>query len=150
MPSKGVDLDFARSIAEQGHLPTGARHPQRSPSPGWWELFVAETRRWLRVNPLVRTPDLNPRAGCKITLDGADFRQPGHAEVRGSSCHRSTGVEKARSTTSSYVKLDGQVGIIGNGARLGDIDFRRRRMPVKYSGVKPANFLDIGGGASAE
>jgi succinyl-CoA synthetase beta subunit len=149
---EGVDLAFARSIAEQGHLPAEVLDAAAVTITTLWELFVAEDATLVEVNPLVRTPDNQILAlDAKVTLDAnADFRQPGHAEFedRGASDPLEL---KAKEHGLNYVKLDGQVGIIGNGAGLvmSTLDVVAYA-GEKHGGVKPANFLDIGGGASAE
>lgn len=149
---KGVDLDFARSIAEQGHLPAEVLDTAAVTIAKLWELFVAEDATLVEVNPLVRTPDHKILAlDAKITLDGnADFRQPGHAEFEDRAATDPLEL-KAKEHDLNYVKLDGQVGIIGNGAGLvmSTLDVVAYA-GEKHGGVKPANFLDIGGGASAE
>lgn len=149
---KGVDLDFARSIAEQGHLPAEVLDTAAVTIAKLWELFVAEDATLVEVNPLVRTPDHKILAlDAKITLDGnADFRQPGHAEFEDRAATDPLEL-KAKEHDLNYVKLDGQVGIIGNGAGLAmsTLDVVAYA-GEKHGGVKPANFLDIGGGASAE
>jgi succinyl-CoA synthetase beta subunit len=105
----------------------------------------------VEVNPLVRTGNGEILAlDGKVSLDeNADFRQPGHAELEDKDAADPLEA-KAKANDLNYVKLDGQVGIIGNGAGLvmSTLDV------VAYAGekhgnVKPANFLDIGGGASA-
>lgn len=148
---KGVDLDFARSIAEQGHLPAEVLDTAAVTIAKLWELFVAEDATLVEVNPLVRTPDHKILAlDAKITLDGnADFRQPGHAEFEDRAA--TDPLELKAKHDLNYVKLDGQVGIIGNGAGLvmSTLDVVAYA-GEKHGGVKPANFLDIGGGASAE
>src|ERR1700722_19165894 len=117
---KGVDLAFARSIAEQGHLPAEVLDAAAVTIAKLWEVFVAEDATLVEVNPLVRTPDDQILAlDGKVTLDGnADFRHPDHAEF-----------EDRDATDPLELK-----------AYAGE----------KHGGVKPANFLDIGGGASAE
>ena len=117
-----------------------------------WDVFKKEDATLVEVNPLVKTGD-----GQVIALDGkvaldenAEFRQPEHASLADKSSADPL-EEKAKEHDLNYVKLDGEVGIIGNGAGLvmSTLDV------VAYAGekhgnVKPANFLDIGGGASAE
>ena len=117
-----------------------------------WTVFEKEDATLVEVNPLVKTG-----AGDIIALDGkvslddnADFRQKEHEELRDISAENPLEL-KAKKLDLNYVKLDGEVGIIGNGAGLvmSTLDV------VAYAGenhgnVKPANFLDIGGGASAE
>jgi succinyl-CoA synthetase beta subunit len=148
----GVDLAFARSIAEQGHLPAEVLDAAAVTIAKLWEVFVKEDATLVEVNPLVRTPDDQILAlDAKITLDtNADFRQPGHAEFEDRDATDPLEL-KAKEHDLNYVKLDGQVGIIGNGAGLvmSTLDVTAYA-GEKHGGVKPANFLDIGGGASAE
>lgn len=148
----GVDLAFARSIAEQGHLPAEVLDAAAVTICKLWELLVAEDATLVEVNPLVRTPDSQILAlDGKITLDGnAEFRQPGHAEFEDREATDPLEL-KAKEHDLNYVKLDGEVGIIGNGAGLvmSTLDVVAYA-GEKYGGMKPANFLDIGGGASAE
>ena len=112
-----------------------------------WEVFVKEDTTLVEVNPLVRTPDDQILAlDGKVTLDGnADFRQPGHEEFEDKDATDPLEL-KAKENDLNYVKLDGEVGIIGNGAGLvmSTLDV------VAGCGARPANFLDIGGGASAQ
>jgi succinyl-CoA synthetase beta subunit len=117
-----------------------------------WQVFVQEDALLVEVNPLVKTP-----AGEIIALDGkvsldenAAFRQADHAALEDKAAANPLEAA-AKEKHLNYVKLDGEVGIIGNGAGLvmSTLDV------VAYAGeahgaVKPANFLDIGGGASAE
>jgi succinyl-CoA synthetase beta subunit len=149
---KGVDAAFARSIAEQGHLPAEVLDAAAVTISKLWEVFVAEDATLVEVNPLVRTPDDQILAlDGKVTLDGnADFRQPGHAEFEDRDATDPLEL-KAKEHDLNYVKLDGEVGIIGNGAGLvmSTLDVVAYA-GEKHGGVKPANFLDIGGGASAE
>jgi succinyl-CoA synthetase beta subunit len=149
---KGVDLAFARSIAEQGHLPAEVLDAAAVTIQKLWEVFVKEDTTLVEVNPLVRTPDDQILAlDGKVTLDGnADFRQPGHAEFEDRDATDPLEL-KAKENNLNYVKLDGEVGIIGNGAGLvmSTLDVVAYA-GEKHGGVKPANFLDIGGGASAE
>src|ERR1700684_3194526 len=149
---KGVDLATARSIAEQGHLPAEVRAARAVAISKLWDVFVREDATLVEVNPLVRTPDDRILAlDGKVTLDGnADFRQPGHVEFEDRAATGPLEL-KAKEHDLNYVKLDGQVGIIGNGAGLvmSTLDVVAYA-GEKHGGVKPANFLDIGGGASAE
>nr|WP_217905824.1 ADP-forming succinate--CoA ligase subunit beta [Kocuria salina] len=117
-----------------------------------WDVFKKEDATLVEVNPLVKTGDGQVIAlDGKVTLDeNAEFRQPEHASLADKSSADPL-EEKAKEHDLNYVKLDGEVGIIGNGAGLvmSTLDV------VAYAGekhgnVKPANFLDIGGGASAE
>ena len=149
---QGVDLAFARSIAEQGHLPAEVLDAAAVTISKLWELFVGEDATLVEVNPLVRTPDNRILAlDGKVTLDAnADFRQPSHVEFEDRDATDPLEL-KAKEHDLNYVKLDGQVGIIGNGAGLvmSTLDVVAYA-GEKHGGVKPANFLDIGGGASAE
>src|ERR1700674_4350954 len=149
---KGVDVAFARSIAEQGHLPAEVLDAAALTISKLWEVFVGEDATLVEVNPLVRTPDDKILAlDGKVTLDAnADFRQPGHVEFEDRDATDPLEL-KAKEHDLNYVKLDGAVGIIGNGAGLvmSTLDVTAYA-GEKHGGVKPANFLDIGGGASAE
>ncbi len=91
----GVDLAFARSIAEQGHLPAEVLDAAAVTIAKLWEVFVKEDATLVEVNPLVRTPDDQILAlDGKVTLDGnADFRHPDHARVRGQGRHRPAGAQ---------------------------------------------------------
>ena len=149
---KGVDLAFARSIAEQGHLPAEVLDAAAVTILKLWETFVAEDATLVEVNPLVRTPDDQILAlDGKVTLDAnADFRHPDHAQFEDLDATDPLEL-KAKEHHLNYVKLDGEVGIIGNGAGLvmSTLDVVAYA-GEKHGGVKPANFLYIGGGASAE
>ncbi|MFZ0831730.1 MAG: ADP-forming succinate--CoA ligase subunit beta [Mycobacterium sp.] len=149
---KGVDLEFARSIAEQGHLPAEVLDAAAVTILKLWETLVAEDATLVEVNPLVRTPDDRILAlDGKVTLDAnAGFRHPDHVEFEDREATDPLEL-KAKEHGLNYVKLDGQVGIIGNGAGLvmSTLDVVAYA-GEKHGGVKPANFLDIGGGASAE
>jgi succinyl-CoA synthetase beta subunit len=155
---KGVDLATARSIAEQGHLPAEVLDAAAVTIQKLWEVFVGEDATLVEVNPLVRTPSRGEgdpgqilALDGKVTLDqNADFRQPGHVEFEDKDATDPLEL-KAKENDLNYVKLDGAVGIIGNGAGLvmSTLDVVAYA-GEKHGGVKPANFLDIGGGASAE
>ena len=149
---RGVDLAFARSIAEQGHLPAEVLAAAAVTILKLWETFVAEDATLVEVNPLVRTPDDQILAlDGKVTLDAnADFRHPDHAQFEDRDASDPLEL-KAKEHHLNYVKLDGEVGIIGNGAGLvmSTLDVVAYA-GERHGGVRPANFLDIGGGASAE
>jgi succinyl-CoA synthetase beta subunit len=106
----------------------------------------------VEVNPLVRTGDGRVVAlDAKVTLDeNASFRQPDH-EALEDRAGADPLEAAAKAKDLNYVKLDGEVGIIGNGAGLvmSTLDVVAYA-GEEFAGVKPANFLDIGGGASAE
>ena len=117
-----------------------------------WAVYRDEDATLVEVNPLVLTEggDIIALDG-KITLDeNAGFRQAGHAALE-DQAETNPLEAKAKESDLNYVKLDGQVGIIGNGAGLvmSTLDVVAYA-GEEFGGVKPANFLDIGGGASAE
>jgi succinyl-CoA synthetase beta subunit len=150
---KGVDAAKAREIAEAGRIPADVIDQAVDIIVKLWDVFTGEEATLVEVNPLVRTPDNKVVAlDGKVTLDeNADFRHKDvHDEFRDISATDPLEV-RAKEKGLNYVKLDGEVGIIGNGAGLvmSTLDV------VAYAGedhggVKPANFLDIGGGASAQ
>ncbi|MEV0532647.1 ADP-forming succinate--CoA ligase subunit beta [Kitasatospora sp. NPDC050463] len=117
-----------------------------------WVVFIKEDALLVEVNPLIKSGD-----GKIIALDGkvsldenAEFRQPEHEALEDKAAANPLEAA-AKAKGLNYVKLDGQVGIIGNGAGLvmSTLDVVAYA-GEKHGGVKPANFLDIGGGASAE
>ena len=117
-----------------------------------WTVFVAEDATLVEVNPLVSAGDGQVIAlDGKVTLDeNAGFRHPAHAALVDVSAEDPL-ERAAKEKDLNYVKLDGSVGIIGNGAGLvmSTLDVVARA-GEQHGGAKPANFLDIGGGASAE
>jgi len=116
-----------------------------------WDVFTAEDATLVEVNPLVKTPDGVVLAlDGKVTLDdNAAFRQPGHAELVDAEAADPLEA-RAKEANLNYVKLDGEVGIIGNGAGLVMSTLDVVSYAGEAVGVRPANFLDIGGGASAD
>ena len=115
-------------------------------------VFVEEDATLVEVNPLAKTPNGEVLAlDGKVTIDeNAGFRRPHHADLV--DIQASDPLElKAKEKDLNYVKLSGEVGIIGNGAGLvmSTLDVVAYA-GEEFGGVKPANFLDIGGGASAE
>lgn len=116
-----------------------------------WDVYKGEDATLVEVNPLVLTPTGEVIAvDGKVTVDdNAAFRHPGHEAFVD---HTTTDpLElKAKEADLNYVKLDGEVGIIGNGAGLVMSTLDVVALAGEKYGVKPANFLDIGGGASAE
>lgn len=117
-----------------------------------WTVFIKEDALLVEVNPLIKSGD-----GKIIALDGkvsldenAEFRQPEHEALEDKAAANPLEAA-AKAKGLNYVKLDGQVGIIGNGAGLvmSTLDVVAYA-GENHGGVKPANFLDIGGGASAE
>ncbi len=117
-----------------------------------WVVYRDEDATLVEVNPLVLTEDGDVVAlDGKVSLDAnADFRHPEHADLEDAAATDPLEA-RAKEKDLNYVKLDGEVGIIGNGAGLvmSTLDVVAYA-GEKHGGVKPANFLDIGGGASAE
>jgi succinyl-CoA synthetase beta subunit len=129
----GVDADLVRSLPGLlGKL---------------YEAFVAEDATLIEVNPLIVTPKRELRAlDAKVTLDGnALFRHPENAALRNPSAEDEQ-EQMAKERGLTYVKLDGDIGILGNGAGLvmSTLDV------VAQAGGRPANFLDAGGGSKAD
>ena len=112
-----------------------------------YETFVAEDAMLIEVNPLIVTPDRQLRAlDAKVTLDdNSFFRHPENAALRNPS-GEDPEEQMAKERGLTYVKLDGDIGILGNGAGLvmSTLDV------VAQAGGKPANFLDAGGGSKAD
>ncbi len=129
----GVDADVVR--------PVGAMLAKL------YAAFIAEEATLVEVNPLIVTPDRQVKAlDAKVTLDdNALFRHPDNAELRDISGEDEQ-ERMAHERGLTYVKLDGNIGILGNGAGLvmSTLDV------VKLAGGEPANFLDAGGGSKAE
>ncbi len=151
-PIEGVDKAKAREIVDAANFPTDVADEVADAAVKLWEAFVAEDATLVEINPLIKDPQ-----GKVIALDGkvsvddnASFRHPQHAEMADSAAENALEA-KAKEKDLNYVKLDGQVGIIGNGAGLvmSTLDVVAYA-GERYNNVKPANFLDIGGGASAE
>ena len=151
-PLIGVDAATAAEIVAAGRFPAEVADQVAAVAVQLWETFVAEDATLVEVNPLVRDPqDKVVALDGKVTLDdNAGFRHPGHADLVDSAAEDPLEA-KAKAKHLNYVKLDGQVGIIGNGAGLvmSTLDVVAYA-GERHAGVRPANFLDIGGGASAE
>ena len=152
-PIDGVDAAKAAEIADAAGFPADVRHQVIEVLVKLWDVFTAEDATLVEVNPLVLTPNGQVVAlDGKVTLDdNAAFR---HAETvaRFEDTATTDPLErKAKEKDLNYVKLDGEVGIIGNGAGLvmSTLDVVAYA-GERHGGVRPANFLDIGGGASAE
>ena len=151
-PLKGIDQAQAMAIATQADFPADIRESVATVLLNLWKCFVAEDATLVEINPLVKTND-----GKIIALDGkvtfddnAIFRHADHeALVDHDAADPLEALAKEKDL--NYVKLDGEVGIIGNGAGLvmSTLDVVAYA-GEKFGGVKPANFLDIGGGASAQ
>jgi succinyl-CoA synthetase beta subunit len=156
-PLTGVDDAKAREIVTAARFPEAIADQVADVAVKLWQAFVKEDATLVEVNPLVRDPsDKVVALDGKVTLDdNAGFRHPDHEQFVDRAAEDPLEA-RAKEKDLNYVKLDGQVGIIGNGAGLvmSTLDV------VAYAGetlsdspgggVKPANFLDIGGGASAE
>jgi succinyl-CoA synthetase beta subunit len=151
-PIEGVDLARAREIVAAAKFPEAIADQTAEVIVRLWDAFVAEDATLVEVNPLVRDPqDKIIALDGKVTLDdNAAFRHPAHAGLVDIAAEDPLEAA-AKAKDLNYVKLDGSVGIIGNGAGLvmSTLDVVAYA-GEKHGGVKPANFLDIGGGASAE
>jgi succinyl-CoA synthetase beta subunit len=150
-PLEGISEATAAEIATAANFPADLVPKVAPVIAKLWDVFVGEDATLVEVNPLVLTEEGDVIAlDGKVTLDeNADFRHPGHEALvdQGSVDPLEA---KAKESNLNYVKLDGEVGIIGNGAglvmsTLDVVSYAGER----HGGVKPANFLDIGGGASA-
>ena len=151
-PLVGLDQAKAKEIAKAAGFSAELQEKVVPVLVKLGEVFSKEDATLVEVNPLVLTPE-----GTILALDGkvslddnAEFRQPEHEALVDKSAENPLEA-KAKQFDLNYVKLDGEVGIVGNGAGLvmSTLDV------VAYAGenhgnVKPANFLDMGGGASAE
>ena len=150
--SQGVDEAKAREIATAAKFPEDLIAPVADVLVKLWDTFVGADATLVEVNPLAKVGDGSVVAlDGKVTLDAnADFRQPDNAGFEDVAAADPL-EQKAKEKHLNYVKLDGEVGIIGNGAGLvmSTLDVVAYA-GEKHGGVKPANFLDIGGGASAE
>ena len=150
-PNKGIDKAQAFEIAKSGQFPADVLDQVGDVLVKLWQAFIKEDATLMEINPLVKTTDGKVIAlDGKVTLDdNAIFRHPEHEALVD---HDATNpLEKlAKEKDLNYVKLDGQVGIIGNGAGLVMSTLDVVAYAGEKYGVKPANFLDIGGGASAE
>ena len=148
---EGVTPEIAREIAAAAKFDEAIQGQVADILVKLWQVMVAEDATLVEVNPLVLTPSGEVLAlDGKVTIDdNAGYRQPEQADFDDSAADD---IEtRAKAMGLNYVKLEGDVGIIGNGAGLvmSTLDV------VAYAGeefgdIKPANFLDIGGGASAE
>ena len=151
-PIEGITLAKAKEIAVAAKFPAELVDKVAEVFVKLYGVYTAEDATLVEVNPLVLTG-----AGDIVALDGkvsldanAEFRQADHAALEDKAAADPLEA-KAKEHDLNYVKLDGEVGIIGNGAGLvmSTLDVVAYA-GKKHGGVKPANFLDIGGGASAE
>ncbi|MEU0392863.1 ADP-forming succinate--CoA ligase subunit beta [Streptomyces sp. NPDC006208] len=150
--NEGVTKEKAAEIVAQAKFPAEVADQVADILVTLWKTFIEEDALLVEVNPLAKVAD-----GRVIALDGkvsldenADFRQPGHAALEDKAAANPLEAA-AKAKNLNYVKLDGEVGIIGNGAGLvmSTLDVVAYA-GENHGGVKPANFLDIGGGASAQ
>jgi len=150
-PIEGIDLEKAKAIATAANFPADLIDKVAPVIVKLYDVYKGEDATLVEVNPLVLTEDGDIVAlDGKVTLDeNASFRHPNHAELEDAAAADPLEA-KAKENDLNYVKLDGEVGIIGNGAGLvmSTLDVVAYA-GERWGGVKPANFLDIGGGASA-
>ena len=150
-PNKGIDQVKALEIVKAGQFPTDVQNQVADVLVKLWGAFIKEDATLMEINPLVKTADGRIIAlDGKVTLDdNAEFRHPDHERLVD---HAATNPLEAAAKEKglNYVKLNGEVGIIGNGAGLVMSTLDVVAYAGEKYGVKPANFLDIGGGASAQ
>ncbi|MBT3163155.1 ADP-forming succinate--CoA ligase subunit beta [Streptomyces sp. Vc74B-19] len=148
----GVDEAKAREIVEAAKFPAEVADKVANVLIKLWDTFIKSDALLVEVNPLAKVASGDVLAlDGKVSLDdNAEFRHPEYEELHDKAAANPLEAA-AKEKNLNYVKLDGEVGIIGNGAGLvmSTLDV------VAYAGekhgdVKPANFLDIGGGASAQ
>jgi len=151
-PAAGIDLAAATAIATAGGFPAELVEKVAPVLVKLYDVYKGEDATLVEVNPLVLTAEGDIVAlDGKVSLDeNAGFRHPAHADLEDAEAADPLEA-KAKLHDLNYVKLDGEVGIIGNGAGLvmSTLDVVAYA-GENWGGVKPANFLDIGGGASAE
>jgi succinyl-CoA synthetase beta subunit len=151
-PVAGITLEKAREIAVAANFPADLVDKVADVFVKLYEVYDKEDATLVEVNPLILSEDGEVIAlDGKVTLDeNAEFRHAGHALLEDKSAADPLEA-KAKASDLNYVKLDGEVGVIGNGAGLvmSTLDVVAYA-GENHGGVKPANFLDIGGGASAE
>src|ERR687891_416087 len=146
-PLLGFQDFHGRRLAFEAGLPGDLVRPAGSKLAKLYAAFVAEDATLVEVNPLIVTPERELKAlDAKVTLDGnALFRHPDNASLRNPSGEDEQ-EQMAKERGLTYVKLDGDIGILGNGAGLvmSTLDV------VAQAGGAPANFLDAGGGSKAD
>ncbi len=146
-PLLGLQDYQARDVVAGIDLPRSLWRPFMSIAHGLWRAYQETDATLAEINPLVITADQHLIAldGKMVVDDNALFRHPDLADVRDMDVEAPAEIE-ARKYGLSYIKLDGQIGCMVNGAGLAmaTMDI------IKLCGGEPANFLDIGGGASAE
>jgi succinyl-CoA synthetase beta subunit len=151
-PITGITPTTAREIAVAANFPADLVDKVADVFVKLYDVYKSEDATLVEVNPLILDEDGNIIAlDGKVTLDeNAEFRHAGHALLEDKDAADPLEAQ-AKALDLNYVKLDGEVGIIGNGAGLvmSTLDVVAYA-GENHGGVKPANFLDIGGGASAE
>jgi succinyl-CoA synthetase beta subunit len=152
----GVDDAKATEIVDAAGFAADVRDQVLDVLRAMWTVYSEEDATLVEINPLVKTTD-----GRVVALDGkvsldenADFRHPDHERFVDTAAADPLEA-RAKEKDLNYVKLDGEVGIIGNGAglvmsTLDVVAYAGEEFAIDGHRVKPANFLDIGGGASAE
>ena len=150
-PRKGIDDTIAREILHEAGFPLERADRIAPVLVKLWEVFTQEDATLVEVNPLVLATDGSIWAvDGKVTLDdNARFRHPDHdalVDVKTQDPREAA----AKAAGLNYVRLEGEVGIIGNGAGLVMSTLDVVAIAGEDLGVRPANFLDIGGGASAQ
>lgn len=149
--SVGVDDAKAREILTAAGFDAAEQDAISPVLQKLWEVYTGEDATLVEVNPLVKVADGSIIAlDAKVSLDdNASFRHEGHAELKDISAEDPREA-RAKAEGLNYVRLEGEVGIIGNGAGLVMSTLDVVAYAGEKFGTRPANFLDIGGGASAE
>jgi succinyl-CoA synthetase beta subunit len=149
----GVDHDKATEIINAGELPAEAVTGAAQLAERLWAVYTDEDALLVEVNPMILSADGRVLAlDGKVTLDdNAAFRQEENFTNFADDSSTDPLEARAKAKHLNYVKLEGEVGIIGNGAGLvmSTLDVVAYA-GEEFGGMRPANFLDIGGGASAE
>ena len=150
-PKVGIDEDVAAQILGQAGFSRSMIDKISPVLIGLWDTYRGEDATLVEVNPLVLTEQDDVLAlDGKVSLDNnAAFRHPEHAAFADKSA-QDPREAMAKEAGLNYVRLEGQVGVIGNGAGLVMSTLDVVALAGEEWGVKPANFLDIGGGAAAE
>lgn len=150
-PEKGIDAEVARQILAEAGFDAERTEKVAPVLVKLWETYITEDATLVEVNPLVMTDEGDILAlDGKVSLDNnASFRHPGREALEDTAAQDPREAQ-AREAGLNYVRLAGQVGVIGNGAGLVMSTLDVVAMAGEDLGVRPANFLDIGGGASAE
>ena len=150
-PKVGIDEDVAAQILGEAGFNRSHIEKLAPVLVQLWDTYRGEDATLVEVNPLVLTEQGDVLAlDGKVSLDNnAAFRHPEHAAFADKSA-QDPREAMAKEAGLNYVRLEGQVGVIGNGAGLVMSTLDVVALAGEEWGVKPANFLDIGGGASAE